>query len=76
MVGPPAPGARVPPGSGPGAPVGVTATSGTPPSGSHVSMNSQVSCSEETDNQPIRVLSPRFVGDGVYPNFLRSEGPS
>lgn len=35
----------------------------------HASMNSQVSCSQERDNQPMRVLSPRGSGAGVYPNF-------
>lgn len=42
----------------------------------HGSMNSQVSCSEERDNQTIQVLSPRAVGGWGVPNLLRSEGPS
>lgn len=68
--GPPAPGSWVQ--------VGVAATSDPLPQPSwfHTSMNSQVSCSEERDNQPIRGLSPRVVGARVYPNFTRSRGPS
>lgn len=46
------------------------------PSWFHESMNSQVSCSEERDNQPIRVLSPMVVGPGCAPTSPRSGGPS
>lgn len=63
------------PGPGPWAPVGITATLDAPIR-FHVSMNSQVSCSEERDNQPTGVWSPRVVGVGVYPNFPISQGPS
>lgn len=35
----------------------------------HFSMNSQVSRSEERDNQPILVLSPRVVGDAGTPQL-------
>lgn len=61
-----------------GGPVGVAATPDPLPQPSwfHVSMNSQVSCSEERDNQPIRVLLPRVVGAGAHPDFPRCRGPS